>query len=434
MALLKDLWNFDQTLPQPLFYSKFSSLNSFYNMSQATPENLKNLQIKNLRQAYANKESFTQLNKFIQDLMGDKQGTEEDLFAKLVQGVNEGLDEFRKAENKQNPDWNKKNYYTKLDNIVEQINNVVNQATGEQGIPMPSIQAIKTAIGQHNYLDFKNEKAQYLEDLGKWIMLRAGLAGFQTGQWQAIDKFFGESSQTFLIEDAMGLLLENAETFEQPQDNFIQVQIQGYKQANQEGKAQANKQLQDWVNSIQELNGLQVAEGKVTIGSHISSAEEFAQLMRLIDNNPSADAGITISLSDNLYQQIQKVSVNIQAKSNIERHLANKGNRSLYSINPGDKYYSQLLNFSYTDPVTKYTAVTAKEQNTPYAEFSAYVNYCLSKDINNTVYGRNEYYLTLEGFTDLATLMEKRGFYIRIANSMLSYMQFLANSYHTIYD
>ena len=156
--------------------------------------------------------------------------------------------------------------------------------------------------------------------------------------------------------------------------------------------------------------------------------------MRLINNNPSKDVGISVSLSDNLYQEIQKLSVNIQAKSNIERHLANAGNRSLYHINNNDKYYNQLLSFSETKPVVDKTAVSEKEQNTPYEIFSAYVNYNLSKNINNTVYGRNEYYITMEGFTDLATLMEKRGFYIRIADAQLSYRQFLKNSFRTIYN
>lgn len=434
MALLKDLWNFDQSLSQPLFYGSFKTLNDFYNTSGATPEILKNLQVEALRKAYGNKAAYAQLNQFLQEMMGSKQGTEEDLFAKLVQGINKGLDEFRKNANKENPEWNKKGYYDELDNIVQEINSIVDQASGEPGIPAPSLDAIKHAVGYHSYSDFIAAKGQYLEDIGKWVMQRAGLAGFQTGAWQATDMFFGETAQASIIEDAMGLLLDGVQDFEQPLGNFLTVKAKGYNQAKKPQQQAIDKKLQDWVNSVKELNGLTVLNGRVQIGSNISSPAEFARLVRLIENNPSADVAISISLSDNLYQEIQKMTVNIQAKSNVERHLANAGNRSLYHMDPSDGYYSKWLAFSNTDPVVNQTAVTDSEQNTQYEEFAAYVNYNLSKNINNTVYGRNEYYLTSEGFTDLATLMEQRGFYIRIANNTLSYMQFLANSFKTIYQ
>ena len=434
MALLKDLWNFDQTLSQPLFYSEFSTLNDFYNISNATPEILKNLQIENLRKSYGNKAAYAQLNQFLQEMMGSNQGTEEDLFAKLVQGINKGLDEFRKNENKENPDWNKKGYYDELNGIIQEINMIVNQASGNEGIPAPSLDAIKKAVGYHKYSDFIAAKGQYLEDLGKWVMQRAGLAGFQTGAWQATDKFFGETSQASIIEDAMGLLLDGVEDFEKPLGNFITVKAKGYNKVKQHEKVGIDSALQDWVNSIKELNGATVLNGRVQIGSNVSSPAEFARLMRLIENNPSAEVDISVSLSDNLYQEIQKLTVNIQAKSNVERHLANAGNRSLYHMDPSDNYYNKWLAFSYTDPVINQTAVSNAEQNAQYPEFAAYVNYNLSKNINNTVYGRNEYYLTTEGFTDLATLMQQRGFYIRIADSTLSYMQFLANNFKTIYQ
>ena len=86
-----------------MFYSRFDSLNHFFDTAQASPEILRQLQISNLKAAYLAKGgSFNILNKFIKDLLGDKQGTEEDLFAKLVQGINKGLDEFRSQKNKQN--------------------------------------------------------------------------------------------------------------------------------------------------------------------------------------------------------------------------------------------------------------------------------------------------------------------------------------------
>lgn len=435
MALLKDLWHFDQTQSPSLFYGSLNSLNEFYDTSQASPEILKQLQITGLKQAYANKgAAYQQLNNFLSQMLGSTQGTEEDLFAKLVQGINEGLEGFRSKENRINADWNKKEYYEKLDNIIIELNNLVNQVSGENGIPAPSLNGIKRAVGYHNFHDFIREKGEYLEQLGAWIMERAGLTGLATGAWQATDKFFGEESQKSIIEDAMGLLLDGTQQLNNSSNNFLTVSIRNYNKAGENAKAVMDKELQEWIDSIQELNGLKVLNGKVIVGTNISSTADFANLIRLINNNPIASIGLSVSLSDNLYQEIQKLSVNIQAKSNVERHLANKGKRSLYHINANDKYYSQLLRFSKTAPVKKKTAVTIEEQNTGYEEFVAYANYNLSKNILNTVYGRNEYYLTAEGFTDLATLMEKRNFYIRIENSVLSYQEFLKNSFRTIYQ
>lgn len=435
MALLSELWHFDRTKSPMLFYGGLKDLNTFYNENNASPEILKAIQIQELKTAYANKGgAYAALNNFLQTMLGSTQGTEEDLFAKLVQGINEGLNGFKSKENR-DVGWTKASYYDKLDNIVKQIEQLANQAAGTEGIPAPSIDAVKHAVGYYDFNGFIQAKGQYLEDLGAWIMEMAGLTGFSTGSWQAVDKFFGEKAQSSIIEDAMGLLMDGTQHLKGGSSNFLSVQIQNYNKLNTAGKRQADAELQQWVNSISELNGAQVLNGRVKIGSDISTPEQFASAISLINNNASsAKANLSISLSDNLYQQIQKLSVNIQGKSNIERHLANKGNRSLYSIDPSDKYYSQLSLFSHMAPVTQETAVTAEEQNTPYKEFAAYVNYNLSKNINNTVYGRNEYYLTVEGFTDLATLMEKRNFYIRIKDSFLSYKQFLNNSFRTIYD
>ena len=58
----------------------------------------------------------------------------------------------------------------------------------------------------------------------------------------------------------------------------------------------------------------------------------------------------------------------------------------------------------------------------------------VSKNIKDTVYARNEFYITKEGFSDLATLMQKRGFYIRLKYSAMSYNRFLQNGFETIYD
>lgn len=440
MAFLRDVWNFDNSKNPSLFYNKFLPLNDFFDSTLASPEILKNLQIQTLRKSYLNKgKTYETLNIFLKELMGNSQGTEDDLFAKLVQGINKGLDEFRSAENKENKNWtqDKKNgiYYKQLDDILLELNNLVNSISGD-GIPAPSLDRIKNAIGSHNKMEFIAAKGQFLEDIGTWIMIRAGLQGFTTGAWKAADAFFDETAQNSIIEDCMGLLFSNMpSSFSNGGvGNFISVKIANYNQKTTQNKAKANKQLQEWVNSIKSLNGAQVIDGEVTIGSNISSPEEFARLMRLIDNNPSENVSLFVTLSNNLYNEINKLTTNIQAKSNVERHLTNNGLRSLYHMDPKDKYFNQLVNFNKTYPVKSQSAVTEGEKEMPYDGFAAYVNYNLSKNINNTIYGRNEFYLTVEGFADLATLMEKRGFYIRIEDSILSYNKFLNNSFKTIYS
>lgn len=438
MGFLKDLWNFNPEKKPSLFYGDLTSLNSFYDVSKASPEILKEMQIANLKNAYASKgASYETLNSFLKDLLGTTQGTDDDLFAKLTNGINKGLDEFRSAEFKENKNWiqEKKDgiYFNELDDIISQINALVNSTSGEEGIPAPSLEPIKNAIRNHRKMDFINAKGQYLEDIGAWIMQRAGLAGFTTGAWKAEDKFFGENFEASIIEDAMGLILGDGSKFKgDTSGNFLKLKIQNYSKMSVSNKIKADTQLQDWVNSVKELNGASVLNGVVTIGSNISSADEFANLIRLVNNNSHADLSLSVSLSSDLHKQIRELSVNIQGKSNIERHLANAGNRSLYHMSGGE--YDKIVTFSKTYPVTSGSAVSDAEFNEKYEEFAAYANYNLSKNINNTVYGRNEFYITKEGFSDLATLMEQRGFYIRIQDSALSYAEFLENSFRTIYS
>lgn len=433
MALLKDLWHFDQSRNPALFYGKFNSLNNFFDSNLlATPAKLKEIQIKTLQAAYKQKESYKKLNNFIVSMMGKKIGTEEDLFAQLVNGINRGLGTVEQKSGA----LSKEEYIKKVTEIINQIEELVNNTAGTEGIQAPSLKPIEDAIGEYNYDQFIAEKGKYLEDLGAWVMRMAGLQGFTTGSWQASDAFFGEEKQNSIIEDAMGLIL--GDTLENASDNFIQIKVQGYNQANRGGKQRLDKKLQQWIDSIKELNGLKVLNGLVTVGTNIDSVENFVRLINLIDNNSQKTAGIKFSilLSDNLYKQIQKISVNMQGKSNTKRHLTNDGSRQNYIIKSEYKYkyYSQLLAFSKTDPIIKQTAVSLEEQQTKYREFAAYVNYNLSHDINNTIYGRNEFYLTKEGFSDLATLMQKRNFYIRIKDLALSYEEFLNNSFITIYS
>lgn len=437
MAFLRDLWNFDKDNNPSLFYGKLSSLNEFYDITKASPTILKNLQIQQLKNLYSLKgQGYTQLNNFLQELLGSSQATDDDLFARLTNGINKGLDEFRGAENKINKNWiqDKKNgiYYKELDDIIAELNLLVNQITGENGIPAPSLDRIKNAIKNHKKQDFIQAKGDFLEEIGTWIMARAGLAGFTTGAWQAEDKFFGEDFETSIIEDAMGLLKLDQQFTNNSLDNFLKVKIVGYSRMSSKNQKKANKQLQKWIDSVQELNGVQAANGEVQIGVGMSSTNDFIQWMSLI-NNSNPNINLSISLNTNLYEQIRQLSVNIQGKSNIERHLANKGKRSLFKIKNGIEY-QQLVAFSQTDPVIKRTAVSDEEFNKQYKEFVAYANYNLSKNIKDTVYARNEFYITKEGFSDLATLMQKRGFYIRLKDSTMSYKRFLQNGFETIYD
>lgn len=437
--LIKDIWNFDKKKNPPLFYNKYNSLNEFFDIAKADPQTLKEIQTKELRLMYKTKGAgYEQLNKFLKDILGDKQGTEEDLFAILVNTINEGLDEWRK-ESRINKNWTEEKrsglYYHKLDDIISQINTAVDNASNESGgIPAPSLEAIKKAVGYHKKDDFIAAKGKYLEDLAAWILMRAGLVGFSTGAWQAQDKFFNEDSATSIIEDAMGFLVPaNGNFSNNSKDNFLGVKIQNYSSMSKSNKQKVNRQLQEWVNSIEGLKGLKVANGEVQIGANISNINDFMNLTRLVENN-SAKAKISLSLkfSSGLYEEIQKMSVNIQGKSNIERHLANAGNRSLYYVS-GDTY-DKWVEFSKTAPVKNHSAVSQQEFNTKYKEFSAYANYNLSKNINRTVYARNEFYITKEGFADLATLMEKRDFCIRIKDTEMSYARFLLNGFKTIYE
>ena len=437
MAFLRDLWNFDQKKNPSLFYGKLASLNNFYDVTKASPTVLKDIQIKQLKAMYMAKgQSYIQLNNFLKELLGSTQSTEDDIFARLVNGINKGLDQWRGKENKINKNWDKERregiYYKQLDDIIEELNSLVNQITNENGIPAPSLDRIKYAVGHHNRNDFIQAKGDFLEEIGTWIMMRSGLAGFTTGAWKAEDKFFGENFEASIIEDAMGLLLNNQSFNNISSNNFLTLKIEGYKHKSPKNKQKADKNLQDWINSIKELNGAQVVNGEVKIGAGISSTQEFMDWMSLI-NNADPKLNLSISLSTGLYEQIRKLSVNIQGKSNIERHLANDGRRSLFRIKNSAEY-QQLVDFSKTASVKMHSAVSEEEFNQEYEEFVAYANYNLSKNINSTVYARNEFYITKEGFSDLATLMEKRGFYIRLKDSMMSYNRFLKNNFETIYS
>ena len=436
--LLKEYWHLKRDRYKPLFYNSFEDLNNFLTkdkLEDMSPTSLWSLQVKILKNSYTKKASYGKLNDFIKQLYKNEDdiGTEEDLFAKLVNGINKGLD-FFDSEGQFDPKderWIK--YYNTLNELIRNISTAVDSKSS--GVVMPNfVNRINKAAekGEYNKDKFIAIKGEYLEDLGSWIMARAGLKGFTTGAWQAKDAFFGEDTKASIIEDAMGFISDEVQKLNHGNDNFIEVKAVGYSG----DKKKKNRQLQKWIDSVKELNGLKAVKGKVVIESNVDSLEKFFDTINFINNNQptSGKLKLGIHFSDNLYEEIKKLSTNLQAKSNTERHLANDGLRSLYHMKIDDKYSQQLFNFSKTK-IIENNEISLKKQQQKYEIFAMYVNYNLSKHINNnTVYGRNEFYLTKEGFSDLATLMEKRKFYIRIKENEISYQEFLNNKFETKYS
>lgn len=440
MALLKDLWNFKTTGKKSLFYDNFDKLNNFFDNESASPEILLRIQVDALKKSYQGKKAVEQLNSFLNSLIGEAyKGTDNDLFAKLVQGINAGLNGWHN-KNRSLKDWAQSDREATISNIeklVRQLEEVVSNVNSADGkVSAPDVTKLTNLLKNNSTQawQYYQAKGQYLENLGTWIVSQAGLNGLNTGNWKTMDSFFGESFNAQLIEDIQGLLLEDLTSIQKSSNSFINLSVSGYGKMNNQETVKANSELQAWVNEVLKLNGIKVNNGKVNISSSISTAQDFANLMRLINNeNHSANLNITITLSEDIYKQIRNLGVNIQSKSNYRRHLMNKGNRQKYSMVNAPEY-DLFKAFSVTDPVTEKSAVNDKKFTNQYEEFAAYVNLNLSKNILKTGYARNEFYLTTEGFSDLATLMERRSFYIRIADSALSYQQFLNNSFNTIYD
>jgi len=70
--------------------------------------------------------------------------------------------------------------------------------------------------------------------------------------------------------------------------------------------------LQEWVSSVLKLNGTKMNKGKIDVSSSISTAQDFSNLMRLVNNKASsANLKITITLSEDIYKQIRNLGVNI---------------------------------------------------------------------------------------------------------------------------
>ncbi len=438
MAYLRQKWNFHKDLNPALFYNKYQNLNDFLedDSSKYSPEAFLSIQKNVLRASYNNKVPYKKLNEFLQQIRDEakKQGIEEDLFANLVNGINAelmragGLSE-RKELNKYKDSANE--YLKKLIDIVNLVkgDGVVSQEN------IPKLDNLEALIKNKDFDTANREKGVFLEEVGRWIVQEAGLTGFITGDWKAEDTFFNEDTENQLIEDIMGLCLP------EQNNNFvnkggISVAILGYdKKGSAKLKQKQNKKLQNWVNSIQELNGKTVNEGEVNIATEISSVEEFVNLIRLIENNRnSANFKIVIKLDEKLYRNLQQLTVNIQSKSNADRHLTNNGKRALYSIPADDEYFLNWKKFSQSDVVKNREAVSEEEFTNEYEEFVAYTNYSLSKNLSNTIYGRNEFYLTKEGFLDLADLMDLKKFYIHIIKKKMSYKEFLENTFKTSYS
>ena len=440
MGYLKDLWHFDQSLNPSLFYDKLAPLNNFFDNDSASPEIFLKIQVDALKEAYAGKKAVEQLNKFLDSLIGEaNKGTDNDLFAKLVQGINNGLNGWHNASNSLK-DWNQNEReatISNIENLVQELEKVVDNVNPNEGkVSAPDITRLINLLKDDSTRPWQyyRAKGQYLEDLGTWIVNKAGLNGLNTGSWKTMDSFFGENFNAQLIEDIQGLLLEDMTSIQKSSNSFINLSVIGYNKMNEQKQVAISDELQEWVRSVLKLNGTKMNKGKIDVSSSISTAQDFSNLMRLVNNKASsANLKITITLSEDIYKQIRNLGVNIQSKSNYKRHLMNNGNRQKYSMINAPEY-DLLKDFSTTEPVMNKTAVNEQEFNQQYKEFAAYANLNLSNNILKTGYARNEFYLTTEGFSDLATLMQRRGFYIRIANLTLSYKEFLNNSFNTMYE
>lgn len=440
MGYLKDLWHFDQSLNPSLFYDKLAPLNNFFDNDSASPEIFLKIQVDALKEAYAGKKAVEQLNKFLDSLIGEaNKGTDNDLFAKLVQGINNGLNGWHNASNSLK-DWNQNEReatISNIENLVQELEKVVDNVNPNEGkVSAPDITRLINLLKDDSTRPWQyyRAKGQYLEDLGTWIVNKAGLNGLNTGSWKTMDSFFGENFNAQLIEDIQGLLLEDMTSIQKSSNSFINLSVIRYNKMNEQKQVAISDELQEWVSSVLKLNGTKMNKGKIDVSSSISTAQDFSNLMRLVNNKASsANLKITITLSEDIYKQIRNLGVNIQSKSNYKRHLMNNGNRQKYSMINAPEY-DLLKDFSTTEPVMNKTAVNEQEFNQQYKEFAAYANLNLSNNILKTGYARNEFYLTTEGFSDLATLMQRRGFYIRIANLTLSYKEFLNNSFNTMYE
>lgn len=440
MGYLKDLWHFDQSLNPSLFYDKLAPLNNFFDNDSASPEIFLKIQVDALKEAYAGKKAVEQLNKFLDSLIGEaNKGTDNDLFAKLVQGINNGLNGWHNASNSLK-DWNQNEReatISNIENLVQELEKVVDNVNPNEGkVSAPDITRLINLLKNDSTRPWQyyRAKGQYLEDLGTWIVNKAGLNGLNTGSWKTMNSFFGENFNAQLIEDIQGLLLEDMTSIQKSSNSFINLSVIGYNKMNEQKQVAISDELQEWVSSVLKLNGTKMNKGKIDVSSSISTAQDFSNLMRLVNNKASsANLKITITLSEDIYKQIRNLGVNIQSKSNYKRHLMNNGNRQKYSMINAPEY-DLLKDFSTTEPVMNKTAVNEQEFNQQYKEFAAYANLNLSNNILKTGYARNEFYLTTEGFSDLATLMQRRGFYIRIANLTLSYKEFLNNSFNTMYE
>lgn len=437
MGYLKDLWNFEQGREKSIFYGRLKDLNKFFDNKQASPEVLLKMQVDALKQSYQGKKAVEQLNNFLNSLVGEAyKGTDNDLFAKLVKGINSGLNGWHNAS-KSLKDWNQSDRETtisNIENLVQELEKVVANVNPNEGkVSAPDITKLTNLLKNDSTKSWQyyQAKGQYLEDLGTWIVDKAGLNGLNTGSWKTMDSFFGEDFNAQLIEDIQGLLLEDMTPIQKSSNSFINLSIVKYNKMNEQEQAKVSRELQEWVDNILKLNGTKINKGKIDISSSISTAQDFSNLMRLInDKVSSANLNIIITLSEDIYKQIHNLGVNIQSKSNYKRHLMNKSNRQKYSMINATEY-NLLKDFSTTK-----AANDNRDEvfNKEYEEFVAYVNYNLSSNILKTGYARNDFYLTTEGFSDLATLMERRSFYIRIVDLTLSYRQFLNNSFNTIYD
>ena len=446
VQLLQEFWDLKNTkYEKDLFYGKYSLLNNFYGNEYSSQE-LYNLQRTCLIDAYKDKPAVKKINDFIKRTMNGKEGTDDDSFGKLVRGINEGLQGFSMDSEEGKQQY--LDYINNLDTIINEIK----QLPGNRQIPFPDIKKLTKIASKNDFSqsEYVTAKGAYLEEVGQWIVQQAGLLGFETGSWYSKDSFFNEKSEKQMIEDIIGILREDIDKKLDLTDEgrMIKVKIRNYDDLDTEQRAKARNALRsgvkEWMEKTKKMLVIKSKKGKggnyiqdteyVKIGLDEKSFSKIGDFINALDMSNSITNGefeVSIFLSDEFHKKLHDLGVNIQSKSNIERHLFNYDTeRSKFSIPNNQKYYSLLLKLNNSQALQYDEWKTKKDE--PYQGFLMYTNYQLAKNLHNTVLGRNEFYLTSEGFADLPTLMANRGFYFRIQNISLSYNQFLENRFEIV--
>jgi len=79
---------------------------------------------------------------------------------------------------------------------VQELEKVVDNVNPNEGkVSAPDITRLINLLKDDSTRPWQyyRAKGQYLEDLGTWIVNKAGLNGLNTGSWKTMDSFFGEN-------------------------------------------------------------------------------------------------------------------------------------------------------------------------------------------------------------------------------------------------